>query len=227
LPVVPPALLLKVLLLLLRSLLTLSRAAAAAAAGRGGLGLALPANAAAGAVAVGLTAPLLLPLLRWARERGGGLARGLLPFLPPAPAEEELLLLLLLNAPLLLLFRMGEDEAGLLLPLPLLLPGLLLAGVGGALLGPPLEVLLLPACWPSSESPSSEATDTVLLGFCLMLHKVCKREEDLQGCKQEKEDEGQQQHARECRKAVQIVRGFAMANAARAAGTCSQRPLQT
>jgi hypothetical protein len=90
--------------------------------------------------------------------------------------------LLFLAAPLLLLLwtiREG-DEVGLV-PLLLLLPGLLLAGVGGALLEPPLVVLLFPAgCWSLSESASSEATDTVLLDFCLILHRVCTQDEDLQ-----------------------------------------------
>jgi hypothetical protein len=180
---VPLVLLLKVLLLLwlLRSLLTLSRAAAAAV-GRGGLGLALPAGAAAAAAAAGLVDVLATPEGR--ELGGGGLVRGF--FLPmPALAAE---LLLLVPALLLLLVVMWAGDAvclgfegwgALLLLLLLLLPGLSLAGVGGAL---QLEVLLLlPACWPSvSESPSSEPIDKALGAFCLMLHRVCTREEDLQ-----------------------------------------------
>jgi hypothetical protein len=152
----------------------LSRAAAAAAAAGGGLGLA-PAGAAATAVVdAGVAAP------DW---MGGVLARGLLFLAAP-------LLLLLLT------IKEG-DEVGLV-PLLLLLPGMLLAGVGGALLEPPLVVLLFPAgCWSLSESASSEATDTVLFDFCLMLHRVCTRDEDLH----EKSKQQQKQ-------AVRLVRGL-------------------
>jgi hypothetical protein len=104
---------------------------------------------------------------------------------------------LFLAVPLLLLLltiREGDDvglpegSVPLLLPLLLPLPGLLLLdGVAGALLEAPLEVLRFPArCWSLSESASSEATDTVLFDFCLMLHRVCTRDDDdLQGTGQQ------------------------------------------